>query len=121
MYCVHNRATISIRCCLRRQEIVEEKRKHKQDLGTFSKCNGCGYGMTIKLNPNPELDEDVRRLIALYLKPIRPTLKIKKPVEVKFERPKLKIKVSEVNIPVFKRIKLKIKGPEAPIKRAINY
>lgn len=80
MYCKKHRAILSIKACLLRQDIAEEKKKGGENLTSFSKCFNCGYGKKIRMNPDPKLDKDVRAIMREYLpKPIKHDLEIIKP------------------------------------------
>ena len=112
MYCKYNRATISIRTCILRQDFVnkqiqkekikigdtdeeETEGSKKLQMSTFRKCIHCTLGLKIKTNPNPELDRDIKKLIKLvsYLKSEkRPKYELKCNGLVCFAKYKLKEK-----------------------------
>lgn len=87
MYCKKHRAILSIKACLLRQDIAEEKKKEGENLTSFSKCYNCGYGKKIRMNPDPKLDRDVRAMMREYLsKPRKHELEIKKPTKYDLKR-----------------------------------
>jgi hypothetical protein len=76
MFCKKNKAIISIRTCIIRQDIIarlkanpHNKNSEKEDdildfkYSSFRACFECKRGMKIKENPNPNLDKDVQKLI----------------------------------------------------------
>lgn len=80
MYCKKHKAILSIKACLLRQDIADEKKKEGENLTTFSKCFNCSYGKKVRMNPDPKLDRDVRKIMWEYLP--KPTKhKLKKPVK----------------------------------------
>lgn len=91
MYCRKHKAILSTKICILRQDIADEKKKGEENLTTFSKCYNCVLGKKIRMNPKPELDKDVRKLLTLYMpKPTKYDFKLiwAKPIRFVLTRPK---------------------------------
>lgn len=88
MWCDKHKATISIKICIMRQELAQDK-NHNPKIGTFNKCIKCRKGKKIKNNPKLIYDADWRKLIREYEpKPKRLQLQKKKPKKYKLKRKK---------------------------------
>jgi hypothetical protein len=111
MHCGKNRAIISIQCCIRRQELIEEyiKQNNKStnskcgvsnndyketdnnykdlNLCRLKKCFECKKGQLIRNNPHKKLDRDIRRILYTDYLYRPPKLKLK----IKYKKLKLKV------------------------------
>lgn len=86
MWCDKHRATISMRICLMRQELAQNK-DHDTKIGSFNKCIKCRKGKKIQKDKNPLYDADWRKLMRQYEpKPKRYKLQVKKPKRYKLKR-----------------------------------
>lgn len=107
MWCAKNKATISIHCCIIRQNLIEEYFKpHKKsnyndiklndtdtykdlNLNKLKKCLMCKKGKLIKENPHKKFDVDIRKILYMYDINIPPKYKLKR----KIMKYKLKVKI----------------------------
>lgn len=88
MFCKTLNGTMSVKCCLLRQEIARELADTKYGCGTFEKCFACNVGIEIKNNAHSSMDLDVKILIESKMP------KEKKPKRLKLKTwPKKKIRM----------------------------